>query len=215
MGAPRDWLGVRQGKLLIIRRMDRRSDGQAMWECRCDCGTLCAKSSGNLRQGVKSCSIPCGVSESNRHRARHGVARHKEWRAWTSAKQRCFNTNNPKYHHYGGRGITMCEEWVKSFPAFYAHIGAAPGTGRDVSLDRIDNALGYIPGNVRWTSSKVQLNNRRSTRADMVGGEKLSLSEISEKYGLPASTLDARWRRGLRGAALVAPRKRVLGPKVK
>lgn len=161
MPSTRDWLGVRQHKLLVIRRVDSRADGQSMWECRCDCGALCVKSSGNLRQGVKSCSPACGIAESNRRRAKHGVAHGKEWKAWTAAKQRCFNKNHPNYHHYGGRGITMCDEWVRDFSAFYVHVGPAPEHTKRMSVDRIDNNGNYEPGNVRWATPSEQLANRK------------------------------------------------------
>lgn len=210
MPAPSEWTGKRQGKLLVIRRVDSRSDGQSMWECRCDCGSLCTKSSGNLRQGIKSCSPGCGIAESNRRRAKHGVAHGKEWKAWTAAKQRCFNEKHPQYPNYGGRGITMCKEWVEDFAAFYLHIGPAPGEGRGVSLDRIDNDGNYEPGNVRWASRVQQIGNRRVSRIVAVDGERMTTTEACERYGLPYTTIDARFRKGLRGAALIAPRQRVL-----
>jgi hypothetical protein len=210
MPAPSEWTGKRQGKLLVIRRVDSRSDGQSMWECRCDCGALTTKSSGNLRQGTQSCSAGCGIAESNRRRARHGVAHGKEWRAWTAAKQRCLNGRHPQYPNYGGRGITMCVEWAKDFAKFYAHVGPAPGEGRNVSLDRIDNDGNYEPGNVRWASRVQQVGNRRVTRMVEVDGETMTATEACKRYGLPYSTIDARFRKGLRGAALIAPRQRVL-----
>jgi hypothetical protein len=210
MPSTRDWTGKRQAKLLVIRQVDSRPDGQAMWECRCDCGALCTKSSGNLRQGVKSCSPSCGIAESNRRRAIHGVANGKEHRAWTAAKQRCFNQKHPQYSSYGGRGITMCEAWVKDFAKFYAHIGPAPGQGRNVSLDRTKNDGDYEPGNVRWASTQQQLLNRRVTRLIEIDGQTMNTKEACERYALPYTTIDARFRKGVTGAALVAPRKRVL-----
>ena len=213
MPSSRQWTGVRQGKLLVIRQVDSRSDGQAMWECRCDCGATCTKSSGNLRQGVKSCSTSCGIAESNRRRAVTGVAHGKEWRAWAAAKQRCHNPNHPNYPNYGGRGITMCAEWRDSFPAFYAHIGPAPTQGRSSTLDRIDNEKGYEPNNVRWVSQVAQLNNRRVTRIAEIDGERIPLTDLAERYNLPYTTVSARWRRGICGKDLTLPRQRVLKQK--
>lgn len=207
MPSIRDWLGKRQGKLLVIRQLDSRADGQAMWECRCDCGTLCAKSSGNLRLGTKSCSTSCGVAESNRKRAVHGVAHGKEWKAWTAAKQRCFNQNHPQFHNYGGRGITMHSDWVSSFATFYAHIGPAPSVGRGAQLDRIDNEKGYVPDNVRWATPTQQIRNTRRNLRATINGESLSLHDICARYGLPYTTVSARWRRGLRGADLATPKR--------
>ena len=207
MPSIRDWLGVRQDKLLVIRQVGSRADGNALWECRCDCGTLCVKSSGNLRQGVKSCSTQCGISESNRRRAKHGVAHGKEWRAWTAAKQRCFNPKNPQFHNYGERGITMHPAWVKDFAAFYAHVGPAPDAGRAAQLDRINNERGYEPNNLRWATPTQQLNNTRRTVSVEIAGEVMTLHELCERYSLPYTTVSARWRRGIRGSALAANKK--------
>jgi hypothetical protein len=207
MGNVVDWTGVRQGRLYITRRMGSRQDGQATWECVCECGTRCVKSSGSLRSGVKSCTTKCGVATSNRRRAKHGLAASKEYRAWTAAKQRCLNPNNPNYKNYGARGITMHPDWVDNFAAFYAHIGPAPGKARHVSIDRIDTDGNYEPGNVRWvTSVKIQINNRRITRRTTIGTEDVSVSALVEGSDLSYAAIDGRWRKGVRGEALLAPK---------
>lgn len=76
--------------------------------------------------------------------------------------KRCTNQNSKDYVNYGGRGITVCDEWTDSFEAFYAHVGPVPSL--DHSIDRIDNDGNYEPGNVRWASADVQVNNRRCSR---------------------------------------------------
>ena len=84
------------------------------------------------------------------------------YKRWESIKQRCTNPNNPSYRNYGGRGITMCDEWAESFESFHAHVGECPGPG--LSLDRINNEKGYEPGNVRWASASQQMKNRRPSQ---------------------------------------------------
>lgn len=211
MPAPSDWTGIRQGSLYVTRRMGSSKDNQTTWECKCDCGAVVLKTSGALRGGRQSCSAACGVSRSNRQRTKHGLAKGKEYRAWQAAKQRCLNPNNPNYKHYGARGISMHPDWVIDFAAFYAHIGPAPGEGRQVSVDRINNDGNYEPNNVRWaTTTRRQLLNRRGSRMVDVDGVSVALADAAEAHGLPYTTVDARWRRGLRGAALLAPRARAL-----
>lgn len=159
----RDWTGHTQGKLRVVEYAGTREDGQALWKCLCECGAECIKSSGGIRQGVKSCSVGCGITTSNKARTVHGMARGKEWKAWQAAKQRCFNPNHPQYKHYGGRGITMCNEWVDDFAAFIAHIGRAP-KGHRMSIDRINNDGHYEPNNVRWATQSQQVRNRRASK---------------------------------------------------
>lgn len=84
----------------------------------------------------------------------HGLAKTPTYNAWIAAKNRCFNEKNKRYHRYGGRGITMCREWVHDFPAFYAHVGTRPHS--KLTLDRIDNDGNYEPGNVRWATRSQQ-----------------------------------------------------------
>jgi len=79
------------------------------------------------------------------------------YQCWENMKQRCLNPNNTNYPTYGGRGITVCEEF-KTFSLFLAHIGERPSTNH--SIDRIDNNKGYILGNVRWSNHITQVRNR-------------------------------------------------------
>lgn len=84
-----------------------------------------------------------------------------EYKAWYAMKHRCTNRNDAYYSHYGGRGITVCNEWLISFMAFYKAVGKRPSA--NYSLDRIDNEKGYEPGNVKWSTQSQQNRNRRMT----------------------------------------------------
>lgn len=89
----------------------------------------------------------------------HGMSRTPENNAWRAAKYRCTNPNAKHYADYGGRGISMCDEWTTSFEAFFDHIGPRPSSQH--SLDRIDVNGDYEPGNVRWATAHEQNLNRR------------------------------------------------------
>jgi hypothetical protein len=106
----------------------------------------------------------CGCLGREIHKAQgkvlnliHGKANTPIYRLWKSMKNRCFNVNNKSYLDYGGRGITVCERWLK-FENFFADMGERP---QGKSLDRINNNGGYEPSNCRWATSKQQVHNRR------------------------------------------------------
>ena len=106
-----------------------------------------------------------------------------------------------KYPLYGGRGITVCDEW-HDFAAFLSDMGVRP-EGKE--LDRIDTDKGYYKGNCRWVDRVTNLNNRRNTRRANINGEALTLKEISERYDIPLSRLNTRWHVGDRDEELIRP----------
>jgi hypothetical protein len=98
-------------------------------------------------------------SDSPRHYSNHGLSKTSEYRSWAMMKNRCFNQNSPGFEHYGGRGITVFEDWIFDFKKFFDYVGLKPS--RLHSLDRIDNSGNYEPGNVRWATPIQQANNKR------------------------------------------------------
>lgn len=79
--------------------------------------------------------------------------------------QRCNNKRHPRYQHYGGRGITVCERWLK-FQNFLTDVGLAPS--KELTLDRIDNNGNYEPGNIRWATRSQQEANKRAYRLYLI-----------------------------------------------
>ena len=120
-----------------------------------------------------------------------------EYLIWRNMRDRCQNPNYILFKHYGARGITACERWRNSFVAFIEDMGRRPDPS--LTLERIDNAKGYEPGNCRWATRKDQANNRRP-RVDrvtlVVDGRDLPLTEIARRYGVPYQTMYYRIRRG-------------------
>lgn len=92
---------------------------------------------------------------------RHGMTGTRIHNVWRSMKQRCQNKRNHAYADYGGRGITLCDEW-QSFEAFYRDMG--PSYKEGLELDRINNDLGYSKDNCRWTTRSTQNRNQRKQR---------------------------------------------------
>ncbi len=138
----------------------------------------------------------------------HGEShRTKEYVAWENLKARCLCPTHFKYPDYGGRGITVCADWVDDYAAFLAHVGRAPSKRH--SLGRIKNELGYQPGNVRWETPKQQQNNLRTNvlvEYEMpLGVMTLTLSELAQMTGVCRQLLRRRIADGWSVAAAVNP----------
>lgn len=88
----------------------------------------------------------------------HGQSYSREYKSWCQMKQRCLNEKSPDYPHYGGSGITICQEWIDSYEAFFEALGERP---EGTTLDRIDSRGNYEPSNCRWADAETQNLNRR------------------------------------------------------
>lgn len=132
--------------------------------CDCSCGTVgyVANRYTVKNGGTKSCGcLKGGNLKHNEARAGKWSA---EYRAWVNMRTRCHNPNATRFKHWGGRGISVHEEWRKDFQSFLAHVGRKPSAKH--SLDRYPNVDGnYEPGNVRWATLIEQANNKRRNHA--------------------------------------------------
>lgn len=134
--------------------------GNSLWQCRCECGTEAEIDSYSLRSG-NSHSCGCYQKEvaSKTHR-KHGFTRKRLYRIYYKMKERCYKPTNDNYKYYGGLGITICDEWLNSFPKF-AEWALANGYADNLTIDRKDNTKGYSPDNCRWITIQEQQGNRR------------------------------------------------------
>ena len=161
MGRPAiDLAGQRFGRLTVIERTKGTSTKDAWWLCRCECGNKKETTRKQLICGnVKSCGCLQKERRANGNII-HGGHNTRIYSIWHHMKERCMNPNSPKYRLYGGRGITVCGEWIDDFTVF-RDWAISTGYSDELTLDRIDNDKGYYPDNCRWATFSEQNRNRR------------------------------------------------------
>lgn len=144
--------GQRFGRLLVLNMIVEKGQKTRL-HCRCDCGNEATPYAENVLRGLtKGCG--CKVLTGNQT---HGMRKSREYVSWNMMLQRCTNPRHEAYKRYGGRGVTVCEQWRASFEAFFSDMGhRPPGT----SLDRIDVNGHYEPGNCRWADAATQNANK-------------------------------------------------------
>lgn len=144
----------------------------------------------------RHCSAKCAnetVAIANTtHGNTIGAFKSKAYRVWQDMKARCLIESHPSFHHYGGRGIAICDRWL-SFDNFLSDMGE-PGKG--MSIDRIDNNGNYEPDNCRWATPTQQGNNKRDNRVVSYLGRQMTLTEAAREAGISPQTVTARIRYG-------------------
>ena len=185
MGKFIDLTGKTFGKLTVIKKTIVKKSG-ALWECVCSCGNPKIVSTGHLTSGdTKSCGCL--------HGEYHGMKGTPEYKVWQGMKRRCYNKHEKSFFRYGGRGITVCDEWVNSFTTFFKDMGSRPDS--NLSIDRIDNTGNYSANNCKWSTRKEQANNRRSNKTYTYKGVISNQVEWSEAIGIDNRILHARINR--------------------
>lgn len=161
---------------------------------RCDCGV---EKMIYYRNALKGLSQSCGCLHKERAsqaKTTHGHSRGgkitPEYQTYRSMIARCTRPTNVRFAEYGGRGIKVCDRWLRDFSAFYADMGQRPSPAH--SIDRVDNDADYEPSNCRWATRHTQARNKRNNIVLVAFGESMALSEASHRYGIPYTTLKAR-----------------------
>lgn len=182
-------IGHRFGSLVVFSRLAR-----GLWSAQCDCGRQCAKITSKIKK-AKFCSLQCPLFRRSHSVkvARHGMYRHPAYSQWRGMFKRCEDSNNPSYEYYGGRGISVSENW-ESFEYFWRDMG--PTWKEGLTLDRIDTDGNYGPGNCRWTTPKHQARNRRNNHLLVTPSGEMSIAEAAELFHMPRARIAYRLRRG-------------------
>lgn len=190
-----DLTGVKFGRLAVIKQAGRNKRGQIVWSCECDCGKEVVVCGASLRRGN---TRSCGCLQRERaieYNTKHGGKGTRLYKTWKGIKERCFNPNKTKYSIYGGRGITICDEWKNDFKAF-REWAMANGYNDTLTIDRIDANGNYEPSNCRWATQKEQQNNKRNNHLITFNGETHTLTEWASIKNIPRRTLQDRIYKG-------------------
>lgn len=196
MPAAKQLTGLVFGRLTVVGKSGTRS-GRVTWECCCSCGNTVHTVSHALTSGhSKSCG--CWRDERNKGteikhgHARRGVKLSPTYKTWQSMMTRCYNSGVKSFKDYGGRGITVCNEW-HHFENFLSSMGERP-TG--TTLDRKNNAKGYSPSNCRWATKFEQARNTRANHIVDYDGHHMTQIEFSERINMKRQTVSWRLRHG-------------------
>lgn len=203
-----DMTGERFGRLLVVARAENRGT-VAAWRCLCDCGQEVIRTGGGLRLGQ---SLSCGCLRREKLVARNvangrGEKAHPLHEVWRSMIRRCYDRRHISFADYGAKGIGVCDRWRDSFQTFLRDMGDRP---EGTSIDRIDSAKWYEPGNCRWADHITQGNNRSNVKKFSLDGEFVSVAEACRRTGVQYQTAVGRMRRGWEAVAAVTTPARSL-----
>lgn len=191
-----DYTGQQFGRLTVIKRL-LISNGynSRVVECLCNpeyggCGKTTTVDLSRLIDGAV---VSCGCYRKERA-TKHGHHKVPEYKTWVNIKQRCYNEKNDQYNDYGGRGITMCDEWLESFEAFYRDMGPRPSPSHTV--ERTDNDKGYCKENCKWATRLDQNNNTRRNVFYAYNGTYKTLAAWCREFGLEYNAIYQKITRG-------------------
>lgn len=187
-------IGKRFGRWTVVELVGMVGKSTALaYRCRCSCGTEKIVNGQKLRNGE---SQSCGCFKTEMHTTHGDAGKGKRlYHIWENMKQRCTNPENDNYCRYGGRGIKICDEWLKSYESFKTW-ALTNGYSDRLTLDRIDNNGNYCPENCRWATRAMQDQNKRQSIILEIDGVKKCATAWAREFGIKPETVLARIRYG-------------------
>ena len=189
-----DLTGQTFGRLTVLERVVRNKH-YATWLCKCSCGKNKVVRSCHLRSGVV---VSCGCYQkeiASKTKKTHGETKTRLYNIWHGMKRRCYKEYDEFYHLYGGRGISVCDEWKNSFESF-RDWALEHGYSDKLSIDRIDVNGNYEPSNCRWATQREQCNNTNHNKIVEYHGEKGVCESMCRKLNVNQTTIRSRMKNG-------------------
>ena len=193
-----DLTNKRFGQLKVIKLYEIRNR-RSYWLCKCDCGNEKIVRSDSL---ISYRTISCGCLKKkqdiiNLHIVnQHGLTHHPAYNVWFCMMNRCYSKSNTFYKDYGGRGISVCDEWhdVRNFCKWADETGFR----KTLTIERIDVNGNYEPSNCTWITQAEQSLNKRNTIRIWYNGKMMPLLTVARRLGIKDVTVHSRWKLGIR-----------------
>ena len=174
---------------LTVTSFEGSLNNNRIWTCQCRCGSKKSLSTYSLTSGMtKSCGCLHreGLIERNKS---HGLSKSRQYKCWRHMIERCFDKNNKDAKHYMERGISCCKKW-KTFEGFWDDMKSSYSDG--LTLERVDNSMGYSKENCKWATRSEQSNNTRRCRFISFRGRTMNVSQWARSLGMRPSVLFCR-----------------------
>lgn len=185
----KDLTGQKFNYLTVIEYVGSKNK-KSMWLCECECGNQTIVDSSSLKSGnTKACG--CHMKDGWGNNKTHGMSKTRLYRIWQAMISRCYYEKNKYYQNYGGRGISVCDEWRNNFELFMKW-SLNNHYANNLTIDRIDNDKGYSPDNCKWVTRFVQMNNTRNNRLLDYNGQTKTVAEWSRYANISYDVLHSR-----------------------
>ena len=190
------YIGKRQFYYTVVDIVKRDGRNKYELQCLCDCGnTFYIYPYMFGKPNYKSCGCYRNKIRSESHTT-HGGTNNPLYQEYLSMMQRCYRKSHKAYASYGGRGITVCDEWKENPNNFYAWVESIGGRPKGYTLDRIDNSKGYSPDNCKYVSMHEQSRNKRTNIMITHNGVTKCLTDWALEYGINNETARSRYHKG-------------------
>ena len=153
------------GQLYVIECIGSDKHHKRLYRCQCSCGNEKITTQALLKRGEV---VSCGCHRMQIRNTKDGLSTKRIYHVYSSMLQRCYYKKSNQYKDYGGRGITVCEEWKNKENGLHNFVEWAYSNGYDenaprgkCTIDRINNDGNYEPNNCRWVDMKEQAKNKR------------------------------------------------------